>query len=86
MGDRTKMRISNKALNFSPRWKAAEWVSVKEMKALHSACILVSIKAREMEYEEFLSELDNQVWTEMSEEVNAMVVNGRFCGAASRIM
>ena len=38
------------------------------MKALQSTCMLVSIKAREKEYEEFLSDLDNQVWKEMSEE------------------
>ena len=43
-------------------------VSVKEMKALQSACMLVSIKAREKEYEKFLSDLDNQVWKDMSEE------------------
>ena len=30
--------------------------------------MLVSIKARENEYEEFWSDLDNQVWKEMSEE------------------
>ena len=46
----------------------AEWISVKEMKALQSACMLVSMMAREKEYEEFLSDQDNQVWKEMSEE------------------
>ena len=46
----------------------AEWVSLEEMKALQSACMLVSIKAREKEYEEFLSDHDSQVWKEMSEE------------------
>ena len=35
---------------------------------LQSASMLVSIKAREKEYEEFLSGQDNQVWKEMSEE------------------
>ena len=39
----------------------AEWVSVKEMKAFQSVCMLVSMKAREKEYEEFLSDMDNQV-------------------------
>ena len=29
----------------------AEWISLREMKALQSACMLVSIKAREKEYE-----------------------------------
>ena len=42
----------------------AEWVSVKEIKALQSACMLVSIKAREKEYEEFLSDPDDQVQKE----------------------
>ena len=37
-------------------------------KALQSVCMLVSIKAQEKEYEEFLSDLDNQVRKEMSEE------------------
>ena len=46
----------------------AEWISLTEMRALQSACMLVSIKAREKEYEEFLSDQDNQVWKEMSEE------------------
>ena len=31
----------------------AEWISLKEMKALQSSCMLVSKKAREKEYEEF---------------------------------
>ena len=38
------------------------------MKALQSACMLVSIQAREKEYDEFLSDQDNQVWKEMPEE------------------
>ena len=46
----------------------AEWVSVKEMEALQCACMLVSIKAREKEYEDFFSDVDNQVRKEMSEE------------------
>ena len=46
----------------------AEWISLTEMRALQSACMLVSIKAREKEYEEFLSDQDNQVWKELSEE------------------
>ena len=61
------------ALNLSPRWKAqcalvAEWISLTEMKALQSACMIVSMKAREKEYDEFLSDQDSQVWKEMSEE------------------
>ena len=46
----------------------AEWIPLKEMRALQSACMLASIKALEKEYEEFLSDQDNQVWKEMSEE------------------
>ena len=37
----------------------AEWISLREMKALQSACMLVSMKAREKGYEEFLSDQDN---------------------------
>ena len=46
----------------------AEWVSVKEMKALQGACVLNSTKARERQYEELLSDLDNQVWKELSDD------------------
>ena len=46
----------------------AEWISLTEMKALQSACMIVSIKAREKEYDEFLSDQDSQMWKEMSEE------------------
>ena len=46
----------------------AEWISLTEMKELRSACMLVSMKAREKEYEEFLSYQDDRVWNEMSEE------------------
>ena len=46
----------------------AEWISLTEMKVLQSSCTLVSMKAREKEYEEFLSSQDGQVWKEMSEE------------------
>ena len=46
----------------------AEWISLREVEALQSACMLVSIKAREKEYGEFLSDQDSQVWKEMSEE------------------
>ena len=37
----------------------AGWVSEKEMKALQ-------MKAREQQYEEILSDLDDQVWKELS--------------------
>ena len=45
----------------------AEWTSVKELKTLQRACMLVSIKAREKEYEEFLAVQNSQLWKEMSE-------------------
>ena len=73
-GHRTKTRSNNlHSPGLKPQMESilslvAGWVSEKEMKALQSACMLVSIKARDMEYDEFLSDLDNQVWKEMSEE------------------
>ena len=47
----------------------AEWISLTEMRALQSVCMFVSIKAREKEYEEFLSDQDRQVRKEVSEEL-----------------
>ena len=46
----------------------AEWVSVKEMKALQSACMRTSTKAREQQYEELLSSWDEQEWKELSDD------------------
>ena len=46
----------------------AEWISLTEMKELQSACMLVSMRAREKVYEEFLSYQDGQIRKEMSEE------------------
>ena len=46
----------------------AEWVSGKEMKALQGACVLTSTKARQEQHEELLSDLDDQVWKELSDE------------------
>ena len=46
----------------------AEWVSVKEMKALHSACMRTSTKAREQQYEELLSSWNDQEWKELSND------------------
>ena len=46
----------------------AAWISFREMKAPHSVCTHASTKARNKENEEFLSDQDNQVWKEMSEE------------------
>ena len=47
---------------------AAEWISLTEIKEFQSACMLASMRAREKEYEEFLSYQDDQVWNELSEE------------------
>ena len=44
----------------------AEWISITEMKELQSVCMIVSMKAREKECEEFLVDQDGQVWKEMS--------------------
>ena len=55
----------------------AEWISLTEMKALQSACMLVSKKAREKEYEEFLSDQDGQVWKEVSEEWQQYLMDRR---------
>ena len=46
----------------------AEWVSVKEMKALQGACMRTSMKARVRQYEELLSDLDDQVWRDLSDD------------------
>ena len=40
----------------------AEWISFTEMKELQSACSLVSMRAREKEYEEVLSYQNDQMW------------------------
>ena len=38
------------------------------MKALQGACMLTSTKAREWQYEEVLSALDDPVWKELSDD------------------
>ena len=40
----------------------AEWISITEMKELQSVCMIVSMKAREKEYDEFLVDKDGQDW------------------------
>ena len=73
-GHSTKMRISrHRSLESHPEMEStvylvAEWVSGKKMEPLQSVCMLVSIKSREKENEEFLSDPNDQVWKEMSEE------------------
>ena len=73
-GHRTKVRIIKyRSPEFQPKMEGivylvVEWISVKEMKALHSACMLVSTKAREKEFEEFPSDQETEVWKGISEE------------------
>ena len=38
------------------------------MKAPQGACVLTSTKAREQQYEDLLSSLDDQVWKELSDD------------------
>ena len=46
----------------------ADWVSVKEMKAPQCACLRTPTKARQQQHEELLSDLDDQVWKELSDD------------------
>ena len=46
----------------------AEWVSLEEMKALQGVCMLTSVWAREGQYKELLSDLDDQVWRDLSDD------------------
>ena len=55
----------------------AEWIPPTEMRALKVPCMLASIKAREKEYEEFLSDQDIQVWKGMSEECQQYLMEKR---------
>ena len=47
----------------------AEWVSMKERKALQGACMRTSTAAREQQYEGLLSSLYDQVWRDLSEDL-----------------
>ena len=46
----------------------AEWFSLEEMKALQGDCVLTSVWAREWLYKDFLTDLDDQVWRDLSED------------------
>ena len=46
----------------------AEWISLTEMKAMQSACMLVYMEVRIKQCEEFLFYQDGQIWKEMSQE------------------
>ena len=43
----------------------AEWISITEIKESQNVCMIVSIKAREKDYDEFLADQDGKVWKEM---------------------
>ena len=42
--------------------------SFAEMKALQGACVLVPVSARDWQYKDFLSDLDFQVWRDLSDD------------------
>ena len=44
----------------------AECYSLDEMKALQGVCMLTSVWARVAQYKELLSDLDDQVWRDLS--------------------
>ena len=46
----------------------AEWFSFEEMKALQGVCVLTSVWARDWQYQDFLSDLDDEVWRDLSDE------------------
>ena len=46
----------------------AEWFFLELMKALQGVCMLTSIRAREWQYKDFLSDLDDQVWRDLSDD------------------
>ena len=47
----------------------AECVSLEEMKALQGVCMLTSMWAGERQYEGLLSDLDDQVWRDLSDDL-----------------
>ena len=46
----------------------AEWFSLEEMEALQGVCMLTSVWARKWQYKDFLSDLDDQVWRDLSDD------------------
>ena len=46
----------------------AGWVSVKEMKVLQGACVRTFMMASEQQYEELLSNLDDHLWKDLSDD------------------
>ena len=55
----------------------AEWFSFEEMKALPGVCVLTSVWAREWQFEDILSNVDDQVCRDLSDEwANVFVRKG----------
>ena len=46
----------------------ADWFSLEEIKAPQGVCMLTSVWAREWQYKDFLSDLDDQVWGDLSDD------------------
>ena len=46
----------------------AEWLSGEEMKAIQGVCALMSVWAREWQFKDFLTDLDDQVWRDLSDD------------------
>ena len=46
----------------------AEWFSLEEMKVLQGVCMLTSVWAREWQYKDFFTDLDDQVWRDLSDD------------------
>ena len=52
----------------------AKWFSFEEMKPLQGVCMLTSVWAREWQYTDFLSDLDDQVWRDLSEVLQKYLI------------
>ena len=45
-----------------------EWFSSEEMRAPQGVCVLTSVWAREWQYKDCLSDLDDHVWRDLSDD------------------
>ena len=72
--DRRKMQISSRWSHMlkgrveSMMTLVAERSSLEEMKTLRRVCMLSSVWAKEWQYKELLSDLDDQVWRELTDD------------------
>ena len=46
----------------------AKWFSFEEMRALQGVCVLTSVWAIEWQHKDFLSDLGDQVWIDLSDD------------------